>query len=258
LPVVDHLVLTRPELERDPRAVARLVEARLGYPCFVKPSNGGSSVGVSKVRSREDLGDALAEAARWDRKVLVERFMSARELDCAVLGNDEPAAAPLGEVVAAREFYDYEAKYDEAAGTEFYAPARVPPEVTRRVHEIAIAAYRAIDCAGMARVDFFLTAEDEPVLNEINTIPGFTHMSMFPRLWELAGLPYPALLDRLIELGLERHAARSAGHLSPGPSSPVRGGARYPDVMQGSAPSLAAKGTGGEGPRGESHQEGRP
>jgi D-alanine-D-alanine ligase len=216
LPVVEHITVLRTELAADPTAVARRVEGAFGYPCFVKPANGGSSVGVSKVRSREDLSEAVQEAARWDRKILVERFMAARELDCAVLGNDEPRCAPLGEVIPAREFYDFAAKYDEGAGTQLLAPARVPDEVTRRVHEIAVAAYRAVDCAGMARVDFFLTTDGEPVLNEINTIPGFTHMSMYPRLWELAGLPYSDLLTRLVELGLERHRATAGAHLHHG------------------------------------------
>ena len=213
LPVVEHITVLRSEFAEDTRTVARRVEAAFGYPCFVKPSNGGSSVGVSKVRSREDLGDALAEAARWDRKVLIERYMAARELDCAVLGNDDPQAAPLGEVIAAREFYDFTAKYDDTAGTQLLAPAPVSEAVTRRVHAIALAAYKAVDCAGMARVDFFLTAEGEPILNEINTIPGFTHMSMYPRLWDLAGLAYPDLLARLIELGLERHRGGGGAHL---------------------------------------------
>ena len=216
LPVVEHITLLRSEVEADELATARRVEAQIGYPCFVKPSNGGSSVGVSKVRSREDLSDALVEAGRWDRKILVERFMAARELDCAVLGNDEPRCAPLGEVIAAREFYDFTAKYDDAAGTQLLAPARVSDEVTRRVHEIAVRAYKAVDCAGMARVDFFLTGDGEPILNEINTIPGFTHMSMYPRLWALAGLTYPKLLTRLIELGLERHGQRGGAHLHAG------------------------------------------
>lgn len=213
LPVVEHITLLRAAVEADPRGAAREVEARLGYPCFVKPSNGGSSVGVSKVRSREDLGDALREAARWDRKILVERFMAARELDCAVLGNDDPRCAPLGEVIAAREFYDFTAKYDDSAGTQLIAPALVSDDVTRRVHQIATAAYKAVDCAGMARVDFFLTADGEPILNEINTIPGFTHMSMYPRLWGLAGIAYPDLLTRLIELGVERHRQAAGAHL---------------------------------------------
>jgi D-alanine-D-alanine ligase len=213
LPVVEHAVVFRSEVERDRQAVARQIEERFGYPCFVKPSNGGSSVGVSKVRSREDLFDAFGEAGRWDRKILVERFMTARELDCAVLGNEDARCAPLGEVIPSREFYDFTAKYDDTAGTRLIAPAPVDEETTRRVHEIALAAYRAVDCAGMARVDFFLTADGQPVLNEINTIPGFTHMSMYPRLWDLAGLPYPALLTRLIELGLERHRAGGGAHL---------------------------------------------
>ncbi|MGH2584030.1 MAG: D-alanine--D-alanine ligase family protein, partial [Dehalococcoidia bacterium] len=213
LPVVDHVAVLRSEVEEDPRAVARRIEEAFGYPCFVKPSNGGSSVGVSKVRSREDLADALTEAGRWDRKILVERFMSAREIDCAVLGNDDPRCAPLGEVIPTREFYDFMAKYDDTAGTQLIAPASVSEELTRRIHAIAIAAYKAVDCAGLARVDFFLTMDGEPVLNEINTIPGFTNMSMYPRLWELAGLSYPALLTRLIEFGLERHAQTRGAHL---------------------------------------------
>jgi D-alanine-D-alanine ligase len=213
LPVVDHIAVRRSEVAADQTAVARRVEAAFGYPCFVKPSNGGSSVGVSKVRSREDLSDAVSEAFRWDQTILVERFMAARELDCAVLGNDDPRCAPLGEVIPSREFYDFTAKYDDTAGTELLAPANVSEETTRRVHEIAIAAYRAVGCAGMARVDFFLTAAGEPVLNEINTIPGFTNMSMYPRLWELAGLSYPDLLARLIELGIERFQAAAGAHL---------------------------------------------
>jgi D-alanine-D-alanine ligase len=213
LPVVDHIVVRRAEMAGGEAAVSRRIEAAFGYPCFVKPSNGGSSVGVSKVRSREDLTDAASEAFRWDEKILVERMMTARELDCAVLGNDDPRCAPLGEVIPAREFYDFTAKYDDTAGTELLAPANVSETTTARVHEIAIAAYRAVGCAGMARVDFFLTAGGEPVLNEINTIPGFTNMSMYPRLWELTGLSYPDLLTRLIELGIERFRSAAGAHL---------------------------------------------
>ncbi|MGD9894034.1 MAG: D-alanine--D-alanine ligase family protein [Dehalococcoidia bacterium] len=213
LPVVDHIVVRRSEMTAGAAAISRRIEAAFGYPCFVKPSNGGSSVGVSKARSREDLTDAVGEAFRWDEKILVERLMSARELDCAVLGNDDPQCAPLGEVIPSREFYDFTAKYDDTAGTELLAPANVSAETTHRVHEIAIAAYRAVGCAGMARVDFFLTAGGEPVLNEINTIPGFTNMSMYPRLWELTGLSYPDLLARLIDLGIERFRSAAGAHL---------------------------------------------
>lgn len=218
LPVVDHIVLREADLSGDRREAARRVEAAFGYPCFVKPSNGGSSVGVGKVRSREDLDEALAEAGRWDRTVLVERFMQARELDCAVLGNEDPQAAPLGEAIAAREFYDFTAKYDESAGTHLIAPANVPAETAARVQALAIAAYKAAECAGMARVDCFLTADGEVFLNEINTIPGFTHMSMYPRLWALAGLPYAALLSRLIELAIERHEREAGAHRHGGAS----------------------------------------
>jgi D-alanine-D-alanine ligase len=213
LPVAEHITVLRADVERDRAAVAQQVEATFGYPCFVKPCNGGSSVGVSKVRSREDLGEALVEAGRWDRKLLIERFMPGREVECAVLGNDEPQASPLGEIVPAHEFYDFTAKYDDTAGTHLIAPAPVPDDLSRRVQAMAVAAYRALDCAGMARVDFFLTADGQPVLNEINTIPGFTSLSMYPRLWELAGLPYANLLTRLIELGIERHSQRAQAHL---------------------------------------------
>lgn len=204
LPVVEHMVVLRRAVEHDPAAVVREVERRFSYPVFVKPANSGSSVGVSKVRSREDMADAFAAAGRWDRKLLVERAVRGREIECAVLGNDEPQASPLGEIVPKAEFYTYEAKYVDGS-TELIAPADLPPDLTRDIQELAIAAYRAIDCAGMARVDFFLE-DGQPLLNEINTIPGFTSISMYPRLWQLAGMTYSELLTRLIELGLERYA----------------------------------------------------
>ena len=205
LPVVDSLTLPRSLCEEDGQEAARLVEREFEYPVFVKPANSGSSVGVSKARSREDLGEAFAEAGRWDRKILVERAMTGREIECAVLGNDEPEASPLGEVIPQAEFYTYEAKYvDDSTG--LVAPVELPADLAREFQEMAIAAYKTIDCAGMARVDFFLPPDGRPVLNEINTIPGFTSISMYPRLWQVAGLSYPDLITRLIELGLERHA----------------------------------------------------
>lgn len=204
LPVVEHMVVLRSAVERDAAAVAQEVERRFAYPVFVKPAGSGSSVGVSKVRSREDLAEAFAEAGRWDRKLLVERAVRGREIECAVLGNDEPHASPLGEIVPKAEFYTYEAKYVDAS-TELIAPADLPPDLTREIQALAIAAYRAIDCAGMARVDFFVE-DGQPLLNEINTIPGFTSISMYPRLWQLTGMSYTELLTRLIELGLERYA----------------------------------------------------
>jgi D-alanine-D-alanine ligase len=205
LPVARSLTLSRAECARDPAAAARRIEREFDYPVFVKPVNSGSSVGVSKVRSREDLADAFVEAGRWDRRLLVEEAVPGREIECAVLGNDDPQASPLGEIVPAAEFYTYAAKYLDDA-TRLIAPAELPEALAAEFRRLAIAAYRAIDCAGMARVDFFLTPEGRPVLNEINTIPGFTRISMYPRLWQLAGLSYPELITRLIELGLERHA----------------------------------------------------
>lgn len=204
LPVVEHMVVLRSAVERDVDAVTREVERRFSYPVFVKPAGSGSSVGVSKVRSREDLADAFTEAGRWDRKLLVERAVRGREIECAVLGNDEPRASPLGEIVPKAEFYTYAAKYVDGS-TELIAPADLPPDLTREIQALAIAAYRAIDCAGMARVDFFVE-DGRPLVNEINTIPGFTSVSMYPRLWQLTGMTYTELLTRLIELGLERYA----------------------------------------------------
>jgi D-alanine-D-alanine ligase len=205
LPVVDAITLLRSICEHDPAEAARQVEREFGYPVFVKPANSGSSVGVSKVRSREDLAEAFAEAGRWDRKILVERAMTGREIECAVLGNDDPQASPLGEIVPAAEFYTYEAKYVDGS-TGLIAPAELPGGLVTEIQGLAVAAFKAIDCAGMARVDFFVTPEGRPVLNEINTIPGFTSISMYPRLWQIAGLSYPGLIARLIELGMERHA----------------------------------------------------
>lgn len=205
LPVVDSITLLRSLCEDDPREAVRRVEEAFPYPVFVKPACSGSSVGVSKVRSREDLADAFVEAGRWDRKILVERAVTGREIECAILGNDDPQASPLGEIIPAAEFYTYAAKYVDDS-TRLVAPVDLPAALTREFQELAIAAYRAIDCAGMARVDFFLPPDGRPVLNEINTIPGFTRISMYPRLWQIAGLSYPDLIARLIELGLERHA----------------------------------------------------
>jgi D-alanine-D-alanine ligase len=191
------------------------VEREIGFPCFVKPACLGSSVGVSKVKRREELPAALAEAARYGRKMLVERAIpSPREIEVSVLGNEDPIASVPGEVIPAGEFYDYAAKYLDDR-TQLVIPAPLEEELAERVRALAIAAFRAIDACGMARVDFLLSRETgELVVNEINTIPGFTAVSMYPRLWEASGLPYPALLDRLIELALERYADRRRDAIS--------------------------------------------
>jgi D-alanine-D-alanine ligase len=203
LPVVEHLVILRREWRTNPRGVNQRVSREIGFPCFVKPSNLGSSVGITKVRDAASLGPALDEAARYDRKLMVERAVSGREIEISVLGNDQPETSVPGEVRYPGEWYDYATKYSEGQAA-LVIPAPIGPELTRRVKELAVAAYRAIDCAGMARVDFFLEG-DHVIVNEINTIPGFTPTSAYARMWEAAGLDYVSLLNRLVGLALERH-----------------------------------------------------
>jgi D-alanine-D-alanine ligase len=203
LPVVEHLVLRRRDWEADPQGTEAQIASKIGFPCFVKPSNLGSSVGISKVKEALRLGPALAQSARYDRKLLVERAVSGREIEVAVLGNDEPSASLPGEVLPGKEWYDYEAKYTPGL-TQFVIPAPLANGLTGEFRRLAVEAFRAIDAAGMARVDFFLEGE-RVLVNEINTIPGFTATSAYPRLWEATGLPYSALIRRLVELALERH-----------------------------------------------------
>jgi D-alanine-D-alanine ligase len=206
LPVVDWLTIRRHEYEREPAAVCDRVEAHFAYPVFVKPANLGSSVGVGKAHDRAELERALAQALEFDRKAVVEPSVNCREIECAVLGNDEPIASTVGEVVPSNEFYDYRAKYvDNASG--LHIPAPLPPETVERVRQLAVEAFLALDLSGLARVDFFLDRESGALyLNEVNTMPGFTQISMYPKLWEASGIAYPELLDRLIQLGIERHA----------------------------------------------------
>ena len=204
LPIVEHEVVLRREWRRAPDEVRRRVATLIGVPCFVKPSNLGSSVGTTKVKDPGDLPAALDEAARWDRKIMVERAVSGREIEVSVLGNDDPVASLPGEITYTGEWYDYATKYAEGQA-RLVVPAPVSPEVTRRTQELAVAAFRAIDCAGMARVDFFLEGGDRVLVNEINTIPGFTATSAYARMWEASGLAYGALIARLLALALERH-----------------------------------------------------
>jgi D-alanine-D-alanine ligase len=209
LPIVAHLVTLRPEWERASGDVTRRVEATLGFPVFVKPANLGSSVGISKARDDSEFAEAMALALQFDRKVVIEAGVAdARELECAVLGNDEPKASTVGEIIPSREFYDYEAKYlDEAS--ELLIPAPLSANHTAEIQRFAVEAFRAAEGAGMARVDFLMSRTTEQIyVNEVNTIPGFTTISMYPKLWEASGLPYSALIDRLIELALERHAEK--------------------------------------------------
>jgi D-alanine-D-alanine ligase len=209
LPVCAHLVVLRHEWEADRDGTIRTLEERLGFPMFVKPANLGSSVGISKASDRGSLTVALALAGSFDRRIVVEAAVpEARELECAVIGNDRPEASVVGEVIPSREFYDYEAKYLDNQSSVII-PADLPSSVADDVRRLSLEAFCAIDCAGMARVDFLLSRPTGQVLvNEINTIPGFTTISMYAKLWAASGLEYPALLDRLVALALERHAGK--------------------------------------------------
>src|ERR1043166_8887581 len=209
LPVGPYLVVLRPQWQNGAAGVTARVTRELGYPVFVKPANLGSSVGISKAKSESDLRTAMELALQFDRKVVVEQGIpGAREIECAVLGNDDPQASVPGEVIPSREFYDYEAKYLDDA-SKVIIPADLTAEPVRDVQRIAIAAFAAVDCAGMARVDSFLARDTGKIyLNEVNTIPGFTTISMYPKMWEASGLSYPELIDRLITLALERHAEK--------------------------------------------------
>ena len=211
LPLVKHLTVLRSEWERQPKKIEKAVDSALKYPVFVKPANLGSSVGISKAHDATELPAAMNEAARYDRKIIIEQGVGgkrhkAREIECAVLGNDEPAASICGEIVPAQEFYDYNAKYIDS-GSELLIPARLDHTQARQIQEMAIRAFQSVECSGLARVDFLM----DPVtghfyLNEVNTMPGFTAISMYPKLWAASGIEYPALIDRLIQLALERHA----------------------------------------------------
>jgi D-alanine-D-alanine ligase len=205
LPIVDHVVVMRHLWRQAQRQVLALVEGRFPYPVFVKPANLGSSVGVSKAHNEAELVAAVHEAARYDRKIMVEKAVNAREIECSVLGNDEPIASVVGEVTPCHEFYDYRAKYIDQ-GSELHIPADLPDATVRLIRKLAIRAFLALDCAGMARADFFVCRDSgEVYINELNTIPGFTSISMYPKLWEASGLPYPDLIDRLIGLAIERY-----------------------------------------------------
>ena len=214
LPILPWQLVTRAQWQRNPEAVLDAIEDALAYPVFTKPANLGSSVGISKCADRAQLRAGLDEAARFDRRIVVEQGIHrARELEVAVLGNDEPQASVVGEIRPRREFYDYVAKYMAAPGSEdeseLLIPAPIDPALSDAIRALAARAYRAIDCAGLGRVDLLLDdASGDVYLNEINTIPGFTSISMYPKLWEASGMSYSELLDRLISLALERHAEK--------------------------------------------------
>jgi D-alanine-D-alanine ligase len=209
IPVVPWIAVPRTEWEKHPADVERAIEDKFQYPVFVKPATLGSSVGMTKVHSREELAPALNLAAEFAQKILVERAMVAREIEVSVLGNSEPAASIPGEIVPHREFYDYAAKYLEE-GTQLLIPAKLKPAQVKTFKKLAVDAFRALELSGMARVDFFLEKEGGKIyLNEVNTIPGFTSISMYPKLWEASGIPFRDLIDKLIELALEQHREKA-------------------------------------------------
>jgi len=208
LPVVPYVVMRRRDWEQNPAAVQTQILQTFSLPLFVKPANLGSSVGVSKVKQVEALPAALDLACQYDRRLLIEQGLDCRELECSVLGNDDPQVSIVGEIVSHREFYDYEAKYGEGQ-SELRIPAQIDPAMADALRRMAVVAFRAVDAAGLARVDFFVERQTgTPYVNEINTLPGFTTVSMYPKLWEASGLPYDQLIDRLVHLALERHQDR--------------------------------------------------
>jgi D-alanine-D-alanine ligase len=219
LPMVKHVTILRSEWDADHKKTENKIDRQLKYPVFVKPANLGSSVGISKAHNKKELGPAIYEAAKFDRKIVIEQGVGgaknkAREIECSVLGNDRPQASIPGEIVPVKEFYDYAAKYlDE--GSELVIPAKLTKAETKKVQELAIRAFQAVDCSGLARVDFLMDPKTRKLfVNEINTMPGFTAISMYPKLWAASGLSYPDLIDRLIQLGIERHEDKKKNQYS--------------------------------------------
>jgi D-alanine-D-alanine ligase len=219
LPLVKHVTVLRNDWEKDPKRVRKQIEKELKYPVFVKPANLGSSVGITKAHDRRELTPAMDEAAKYDRKVIIEegvggKKFKAREIECSVLGNDRPEASIPGEIVPGKEFYDYEAKY-LTEGSKLLIPAKLSKKHQKQVQEMAVRAFQSVDCAGLARVDFLMDPKSEKIyVNEINTMPGFTSISMYPKLWAASGIAYEKLVDRLIQLGLERHAEKKQNQYS--------------------------------------------
>ena len=217
LPTCKHTWLLRSEFEEEPEKVLRRLVKEIGFPAFVKPVNLGSSVGVSKASDKKSLTRAIKLAARYDRKIMVEETVEGREIECAVIGNDEPRASLPGEYVIHEEsarFLDYTEKYSSTGRVEFVVPARVSKAVTKRIQKMAVEAYQAIDASGLSRVDFFLKPEGQLLVNEINTLPGLTDVSGFPKMWEASGIPFPQIIDQLIELAIERHRERARNETS--------------------------------------------
>jgi D-alanine-D-alanine ligase len=219
LPIVKHITILRADWDAEPKKTERRIEKVVKYPMFVKPANLGSSVGISKAHNSKELGPAIYEAAKFDRKIVIEQGVGgskqkAREIECSVLGNDKPQASVPGEIVPGKEFYDYTAKYlDE--GSQLIIPAKLTKAETKKVQDLAVKAFQAVDCAGLARVDFLMDPKTRKIyLNEINTMPGFTSISMYPKLWGATGVSYPELIEKLIQLGLDRHADKKKNQYS--------------------------------------------
>lgn len=210
LPTARYKLVYAEDVREDIERVVREVEAELPYTLFVKPSNMGSSVGISKVRNTEELRAALLLAGKYDRRIIIEEGINCREVETGVIGNHRPEVAAVGEIVAKLDFYDYTAKYTDDAGTELSIPAKLPPSTYEEIRSLAKKAYMALDCSGFARIDFFVDKDTGDVyINEINTIPGFTKYSMFPLMWKEAGLSFRELVERIVELGYERYYAKN-------------------------------------------------
>lgn len=206
LPQGKYLMFNKKQFDMDMDRILAQIENTITYPCFVKPCNSGSSVGVNKAGDREELVSSMHHAFKYDKRVLVEEYIDGREIECSVLGNHEPIASTMGEIIPCNEFYDYDAKYSAESTSQIIIPAPLPEDTAEKIREYAVRAFRALDCAGLARVDFFVHKETGSIyINELNTMPGFTCISMYPKLWEASGIPYAELLDRLIELAIERH-----------------------------------------------------
>lgn len=208
LPMARSLTLLRSQFKSDTENILNRLETEIGYPCFIKPANLGSSVGISKARNREELINSIELASLYDRKLVVEENISGREIEVSVLGNDHPKASIPGEILPAHDFYDYEAKYLDT-GSRLLIPAPLEHQVIEKLQSMAVKAFQAVEANGLSRVDFFVTTDDRIYINEINTMPGFTQISMYPKLWEASGIPYSTLIDRLITLGLERFQDRN-------------------------------------------------
>ncbi|GAB6151640.1 D-alanine--D-alanine ligase [Desulfosporosinus burensis] len=214
LPQARYLTLLRSGLLNEVEASLHQIEEKIGYPCFVKPANLGSSVGISKAHNRLELQNALKVAANFDRKIVVEETIIGQEIEVSVLGNDTPKASLPGEVLPAHEFYTYEAKYSNI-GSRLLIPANLDQSIVERLQKMAVEAFCAVEACGLSRVDFFVTPQNQIYLNEINTLPGFTEISMYPKLWEVTGIPYSDLIDRLVTLGLERFQDKQSSKISP-------------------------------------------